>query len=89
MCPSRCCPQPVASKFFIFVGFLILCQLAATSIALAVSALCREVDMSGELPAGRGASGAAEHCGRGLPPALSPQPLLSVNLGDEPLNMNH
>ncbi|GAX83957.1 hypothetical protein CEUSTIGMA_g11381.t1 [Chlamydomonas eustigma] len=38
--------QVVAAKFFIFTAFMILCSLAATSLALAVSALCRTVDMS-------------------------------------------
>ena len=41
--------QPVAGKFFIFTGFMVLCQLAATSMALAISAVCREVDLSGQL----------------------------------------
>jgi hypothetical protein len=43
----HCVLQPLASKFFIFTSFMILCQLAATSLALAVSAVCREVDLSG------------------------------------------
>ncbi|GAB4814284.1 hypothetical protein N2152v2_001330 [Parachlorella kessleri] len=38
--------QPVAGKFFIFTGFMVLCQLSATSMALAISAVCREVDLS-------------------------------------------
>jgi ATP-binding cassette subfamily G (WHITE) protein 2 len=38
--------QAVASKFFIFLAFMILCSLAATSLALAVSALARTTDMS-------------------------------------------
>lgn len=38
--------QPLAGKFFIFTAFMILCSLAATSLALAVSAICRTVDMS-------------------------------------------
>lgn len=33
--------QAVASKFFIFTAFMILCSLAATSIALFISAICR------------------------------------------------
>lgn len=37
--------QAVASKFFIFTGFMILCSLAATSLALAVSAVARTTDM--------------------------------------------
>ena len=35
-----------AHKFFIFMGFMVLCNLAATSLALMVSALCRTTDMS-------------------------------------------
>ncbi|KAI7840440.1 hypothetical protein COHA_005866 [Chlorella ohadii] len=38
--------QPLASKFFIFVAFMVLCQQAAVSLAQAVSALCRDVDTS-------------------------------------------
>ncbi|GAX85217.1 hypothetical protein CEUSTIGMA_g12637.t1 [Chlamydomonas eustigma] len=38
--------QATASKFFIFTAFMILCSLYATSLALAISALCRTVDMS-------------------------------------------
>eukprot|EP00198_Chlamydomonas_reinhardtii_P001132 XP_001690467.1 predicted protein [Chlamydomonas reinhardtii] len=38
--------QPVAAKFFIFMGFMILCSVAATSLALAVSALARTTDMA-------------------------------------------
>ncbi|GAX83048.1 hypothetical protein CEUSTIGMA_g10474.t1, partial [Chlamydomonas eustigma] len=38
--------QATASKFFIFTAFMILCSLSATSLALAISALCRTVDMS-------------------------------------------
>jgi len=33
--------QPVASKFFIFLAFMVLCSMAATSLALMISALCR------------------------------------------------
>ena len=36
----------LTGKFFIFMAFMILCSLAATSMALAVSAICRTVDMS-------------------------------------------
>lgn len=36
----------VASKFFIFLAFMILCSLAATSLALAVSAVARTTDMA-------------------------------------------
>ncbi len=35
-----------AAKFFIFMGFMILCSTAATSLALMVSALARTTDMS-------------------------------------------
>lgn len=38
--------QPVASKFFIFTTFMTLCQFAATSLALMVSAVCRTTDLS-------------------------------------------
>jgi ATP-binding cassette subfamily G (WHITE) protein 2 len=34
------------SQFFIFMGFMILCSVAATSLALMVSALARTTDMS-------------------------------------------
>jgi ATP-binding cassette subfamily G (WHITE) protein 2 len=33
--------QPLASKFLIFTGFMVLCSNAATSLAVMVSALCR------------------------------------------------
>lgn len=39
-------PQAVASKFFVFATFMVLCQLAAVSLAQAVSAICRDVDTS-------------------------------------------
>jgi hypothetical protein len=35
-----------SGKFFIFMAFMILCSLAATSMALAVSAICRTTDLS-------------------------------------------
>ncbi|KAJ3083977.1 hypothetical protein HK102_000810 [Quaeritorhiza haematococci] len=35
-----------AAKFFTFMGFMILCSVAATSLALMVSALCRTTTMS-------------------------------------------
>ena len=38
--------QVVAGKFFIFMLFMFLCSLAATSLALMVSALCKTTDMS-------------------------------------------
>ncbi|CAN0065738.1 unnamed protein product, partial [Phaeothamnion confervicola] len=38
--------QHDASKFFIFMGVLILCSLSATSLALMVSAICRTTDLS-------------------------------------------
>lgn len=38
--------QPVASKFFIFMAFMVLSNLAAVSLALAVSAWCKTTDMS-------------------------------------------
>ncbi|KAG5189322.1 P-loop containing nucleoside triphosphate hydrolase protein [Tribonema minus] len=38
--------QPVASKFFIFTGFMILCSLSATSLALLISAFARTTDLS-------------------------------------------
>ncbi|MEW5315593.1 MAG: hypothetical protein WDW38_007010 [Sanguina aurantia] len=38
--------QPVASKFFIFMAFMVLSSLAATSLALMVSAIGRTTDMS-------------------------------------------
>jgi len=38
--------QPVASKFIIFALFMTFCQLAAISMALAVSAICRTTDLS-------------------------------------------
>jgi ABC-type multidrug transport system ATPase subunit/ABC-type multidrug transport system permease subunit len=36
----------VASKFVIFICFMVLCNLCATSLALLVSALCRTSDLS-------------------------------------------
>ena len=36
--------QPSATKFFIFWGFLLLTNIAATSLALAISALARTTD---------------------------------------------
>ena len=39
-------PRVTAAKFLIFMAFMILCSLAATSLALAVSAICRTVGMS-------------------------------------------
>lgn len=50
---SSSAPQPLASKFFIFMGFMVLCQQAAVSLAQAVSALCRDVDTSGGFAAPR------------------------------------
>ena len=38
--------QPVGSKFVIFVIFMILCSISATSLALMVSALCKTTDLS-------------------------------------------
>jgi ABC-type transport system involved in multi-copper enzyme maturation permease subunit len=38
--------QPVGSKFIIFTIFMILCNLAATSLALMIGALCKTTDMS-------------------------------------------
>lgn len=38
--------QLVAGKFFIFALFMLLCSLAATSLALMVSAICKTTDMS-------------------------------------------
>lgn len=38
--------QPLASKFFVFMAFMVLCQQAAVSLAQAVSAICRDVDTS-------------------------------------------
>ena len=38
--------QVAAGKFFIFMVFMLLCSLAATSLALMVSALCKTTDMS-------------------------------------------
>ncbi|GIL62771.1 hypothetical protein Vafri_16946 [Volvox africanus] len=38
--------QAVASKFFIFMAFMVLCSLSATSLALAVSAIARTTDMA-------------------------------------------
>lgn len=38
--------QPVAGKFFIFMLFMLLCSLAATSLALMISAICKTTDMS-------------------------------------------
>ena len=35
-----------ADRFFIFAGFMLLCNTAATSLALMVSAVCRTTDMS-------------------------------------------
>lgn len=51
-CPAAAVPplsslQPLASKFFIFAAFMVLCQQAAVSLAQAVSAVCRDVDTSG------------------------------------------
>ncbi|CAM6115385.1 unnamed protein product [Calypogeia fissa] len=38
--------QHQARKFFLFMFFMILCQLSATSLALMTSALCRTTDLS-------------------------------------------
>eukprot|EP00899_Mesostigma_viride_P016059 jgi/Mesvir1/24454/Mv21823-RA.1 len=38
--------QAVASKFFIYAGFMMLCSTSATSMALMVSTWCRTVDLS-------------------------------------------
>ncbi|KXZ51257.1 hypothetical protein GPECTOR_13g744 [Gonium pectorale] len=38
--------QPVASKFFIYMALMVLCSTAATSLALAVSAIARTTDMA-------------------------------------------
>ncbi|CAF0758276.1 unnamed protein product [Adineta ricciae] len=38
--------QVTAGKFFIFMLFMLLCSLAATSLALLVSAVCKTTDMS-------------------------------------------
>ncbi len=38
--------QPVAAKFFIYMAFMVLTSLAATSLALAVSAVARTTDMA-------------------------------------------
>ena len=46
-------PQPLASKFFVFMAFMVLCQQAAVSLAQAVSAICRDVDTSGGLGGAR------------------------------------
>eukprot|EP01113_Clastostelium_recurvatum_P040181 TRINITY_DN6221_c1_g3_i1.p1 TRINITY_DN6221_c1_g3~~TRINITY_DN6221_c1_g3_i1.p1 ORF type:complete len:685 (-),score=161.23 TRINITY_DN6221_c1_g3_i1:74-2128(-) len=38
--------QPVASKFFAFMFFMILCSLGATSTALLISAICRTTTLA-------------------------------------------
>lgn len=38
--------QPTAHHFFIFVGFMVLCTLAATSLALCIAAWARTTDMA-------------------------------------------
>ncbi len=38
--------QQEAGKFFLFMLFMFLCSLAATSLALMVSAICKTTDMS-------------------------------------------
>ncbi|CAF0780892.1 unnamed protein product [Adineta steineri] len=38
--------QATAAKFFIFMLFMVLCSMAATSLALLVSAICKTTDMS-------------------------------------------
>lgn len=38
--------QPSAAKFFVFTSFMVLCSLAATSIALFVSAVCRTTTLA-------------------------------------------
>ncbi|CAF2346165.1 unnamed protein product [Rotaria sp. Silwood2] len=38
--------QATAGKFFLFAFFMLLCSLAATSLALLVSAICKTTDMS-------------------------------------------
>lgn len=40
--------QPDFGRFVVFTCFMVLCQQAAVSLAQAVSALCRDVDTSGE-----------------------------------------
>lgn len=60
--------QPLASKFVIFICFMVLCQLAAVSLAQAVSALCRDVDTSGaQRPPCMPALHAARPAGLALP----------------------
>lgn len=38
--------QAIAGKFFLFMLFMLLCSLAATSLALMISAICKTTDMS-------------------------------------------
>lgn len=38
--------QPLKGKFLIFTGFMVLCQLCATSLGLMISALCCTTDLS-------------------------------------------
>eukprot|EP01113_Clastostelium_recurvatum_P040178 TRINITY_DN6221_c1_g2_i1.p1 TRINITY_DN6221_c1_g2~~TRINITY_DN6221_c1_g2_i1.p1 ORF type:complete len:672 (-),score=98.76 TRINITY_DN6221_c1_g2_i1:16-2031(-) len=38
--------EPIASKFFIFMFFMILCSLTATSVALFISAVCRTTTLA-------------------------------------------
>uniref|UniRef100_A0A914P1B6 ABC-2 type transporter transmembrane domain-containing protein n=1 Tax=Panagrolaimus davidi TaxID=227884 RepID=A0A914P1B6_9BILA len=38
--------QATAGKFFLFMFFMILCSISATSLALMISALCRTTDLS-------------------------------------------
>uniref|UniRef100_A0A914P039 ABC transporter domain-containing protein n=1 Tax=Panagrolaimus davidi TaxID=227884 RepID=A0A914P039_9BILA len=38
--------QATAGKFFLFMFFMILCSVSATSLALMISALCRTTDLS-------------------------------------------
>lgn len=44
--PNGYCLQTDAGKFFIFVGFMELCSLTATSLALMISTFCRTVTLS-------------------------------------------
>ena len=38
--------QAVAAKFFVFLGFMILCSMAATSLAMMISAWCRTTELT-------------------------------------------
>jgi hypothetical protein len=59
---------PTAGQFFVFVGFMVLCNMAATSLALMVSTWCRNVDMAISVrTAGPGGGASSRHVAQRYP----------------------